>query len=293
MEKSTYKKPQETMGCHQFHDNQEVSSMAAKLFVLAALVAVANAGFISGGVISATNSHVLAPAVTRLAAPAYYGSHIAYHAPLAYHAPIAYHAPLAVEKAEAPATTTAAPAPAPVKAAAPAVEDEEVDPNPSYSFSYDVSDAETGDTKTQSESMENGVVKGSYSVVDPDGVKRTVEYTADAVNGFNAVVNMEPSNIVIPAPKAKAPEPPKAEAPAPEPVKPAAPVAHAAVYHAAPLAYHASPIAYHAAPLAYHAPIAKVLSAPVAKISYTTSTYGLGHAPLTYAAAPVHHKIIY
>lgn len=32
------------------------------------------------------------------------------------------------------------------------------------------------------------MVKGSYSVVEPDGTTRTVHYTADDKNGFNAVV---------------------------------------------------------------------------------------------------------
>jgi hypothetical protein len=32
------------------------------------------------------------------------------------------------------------------------------------------------------------VVKGSYSVVEADGTIRTVEYTADKYNGFNAIV---------------------------------------------------------------------------------------------------------
>jgi hypothetical protein len=32
-------------------------------------------------------------------------------------------------------------------------------------------------------------VKGQYSLVEPDGSIRTVDYTADPVNGFNAVVS--------------------------------------------------------------------------------------------------------
>lgn len=38
------------------------------------------------------------------------------------------------------------------------------------------------------ERLENGVVTGSYSLTEPDGSIRTVTYTADDVNGFNAVV---------------------------------------------------------------------------------------------------------
>ncbi|XP_055618824.1 cuticle protein-like [Toxorhynchites rutilus septentrionalis] len=69
---------------------------------------------------------------------------------------------------------------------------DEYDPNPQYSYSYGISDSLTGDQKSQEESRSGDVVKGSYSVVDPDGHKRIVEYTADPHNGFNAVVHREP-----------------------------------------------------------------------------------------------------
>lgn len=65
---------------------------------------------------------------------------------------------------------------------------EPVDPNPQYSFSYGVSDAHTGDNKHQEETLVNGVVHGSYSLQEPDGTIRKVTYTADKINGFNAVV---------------------------------------------------------------------------------------------------------
>jgi hypothetical protein len=67
------------------------------------------------------------------------------------------------------------------------------DAYPQYSFGYSVQDALTGDSKTQHETRDGGVVKGSYSLVEPDGTTRTVEYTADPVNGFNAVVHRQPS----------------------------------------------------------------------------------------------------
>lgn len=65
---------------------------------------------------------------------------------------------------------------------------EPVDPNPAYSFSYGVADPSTGDHKDASETLQNGVVHGSYSLVEPDGHLRRVTYTADKINGFNAVV---------------------------------------------------------------------------------------------------------
>ncbi|XP_044313957.1 cuticle protein 21 [Drosophila rhopaloa] len=68
----------------------------------------------------------------------------------------------------------------------------EVDPHPQYAFAYNVQDAITGDSKSQQEVRDGDVVKGSYSVVDADGSLRTVFYTADPINGFNAVVQRGP-----------------------------------------------------------------------------------------------------
>lgn len=55
-----------------------------------------------------------------------------------------------------------------------------------YDFSYSVHDSHTGDVKQQEESRRGDQVQGSYSLVEPDGHKRTVHYTADEHNGFNA-----------------------------------------------------------------------------------------------------------
>ncbi|XP_039499926.1 larval cuticle protein A2B [Drosophila santomea] len=70
--------------------------------------------------------------------------------------------------------------------------DEEYDPHPQYKYAYDVQDALSGDSKSQVEERDGDVVRGEYSLVDADGFKRTVQYTADPINGFNAVVNREP-----------------------------------------------------------------------------------------------------
>lgn len=66
--------------------------------------------------------------------------------------------------------------------------DGDFDPHPSYHFSYKVADAETGDYKTQTEVRDGDVVRGEYSLRDADGYLRSVHYTADSVNGFQAVV---------------------------------------------------------------------------------------------------------
>lgn len=115
---------------------------------------------------------------------------------------------------------------------------------PKYHYNYGVADSHTGDVKSQHEVRDGDVVKGSYSLVEPDGSVRTVEYTADDHNGFNAVVHKS-APTVHHAPVA---------------------VAHAApalVAHSAPLLAHSAPaIAHHvsAAPavpyggsLAHHA----------------------------------------
>lgn len=135
-----------------------------------------------------------------------------YAAPVAkYAAPVAY--------APAPVAYAAAPAFAKTVAA------DDYDPHPQYNFAYQIQDALTGDSKAQHEARDGDVVQGSYSLIDADGFKRTVEYTADPVHGFNAVVHREPLVAKVAA----------------------APVAK----FAAPLAY-AAPVAKYAAPLAYH-----------------------------------------
>jgi len=85
---------------------------------------------------------------------------------------------------------------APAKLVAPAVPVTKVvqvvpaqfQPDPSYTFAYQVQDQITGDSKSQEETRQGDVVKGRYSLIEPDGTRRTVDYTADPTNGFNAYV---------------------------------------------------------------------------------------------------------
>ncbi|KAE8573362.1 larval cuticle protein A2B [Halyomorpha halys] len=171
------------------------------------------------------------------AAPQYLAG-AAYSSPLAVaHAPLATvaHAPLAV--AHAPVATVAH---APVAVA------DEYDPHPSYSFSYSVNDAVTGDSKGQTETRDGDVVQGSYSLAEPDGSIRTVDYTADPVNGFNANVHKD-------APAAHTAPVAVAHAPVAVAHAPVATVAHApvAVAHA-PLGI-SSPLGYgYGAPALFH-----------------------------------------
>ncbi|XP_073985533.1 cuticle protein 18.6-like [Rhodnius prolixus] len=261
--------------------SNRITAMAFKLFIFAAFVAVAR-----GGVVNA-------PAVLAPGAPVAYGAHVgyaglaraAYAAPVARYAaaPVAYAAhaaPLAYAAHAAPVAYAAHAAPvayaAPVAkavVAAPAyaktVVADEYDPHPQYSYAYDVQDALTGDSKSQHESRDGDVVHGSYSLVEPDGSRRTVEYTADPVNGFNAVVHKDAAVV-------------KAAVAAPVVAKVAAPLAYAAPVAkvAAPFAY-AAPVARVAAPLAYAAPVAKV----AAPLAYAAHGYAHGYA----APALFHH----
>lgn len=67
-----------------------------------------------------------------------------------------------------------------------------------YQFNYAVHDEHTGDIKDQQEVRDGDRVQGSYSLVEPDGHRRIVHYTADDHNGFNAQVDREYVGIQVP-----------------------------------------------------------------------------------------------
>uniref|UniRef100_A0A1Q3FSF0 Putative pupal cuticle protein n=1 Tax=Culex tarsalis TaxID=7177 RepID=A0A1Q3FSF0_CULTA len=146
--------------------------------------------------------------------------------------------------------------------------------HPQYSFNYGVHDGLTGDVKSQVESRDGDVVKGQYSLVEPDGSVRTVDYTADDVNGFNAVVTKSgPSVHAAPA--------------VVKTVAHAAPAVYAApalkTVVAAPAYAHAAPVYAHAAPT-----VVKTVAAPAVYASHATPAVYAAHAPAVYAshAAP-------
>uniref|UniRef100_A0A182M800 Uncharacterized protein n=1 Tax=Anopheles culicifacies TaxID=139723 RepID=A0A182M800_9DIPT len=166
--------------------------------------------------------------------------------------------------------------------------------HPKYSYNYGVHDSLTGDVKSQVESRDGDVVKGQYSLVEPDGSVRTVDYTADDVNGFNAVVSKSAPSVHAKTVVAHA---------APAVVAHAAPavVAAPAVYsaHHAPVyasqvpavyASHAAPAVYaktvvsHAAPAVYatHAAPAVYASHAYAPAHGTVEYHGKAAAPLAY-----------
>ncbi|XP_011497704.1 PREDICTED: cuticle protein-like, partial [Ceratosolen solmsi marchali] len=233
-----------------------------QLIALVAFVTCANAGFIG----SPTLSYAATPAI-----------HAVHAAPVAYAA-----APLA-------------------KAVIAKTIDTEYDPHPQYSYAYDVADSLTGDSKSQQETRDGDVVSGSYSLLEADGTRRVVHYTADDHNGFNAVVEKQPAAIayktvatapvlktVAPYPLSYAASSPliKAVAPAPA-VTYSSPVVN--TYAAAPtLAYSAPLLKSYAAP----SPVVKTL-APLPYPSPYTHSYATQYsqsfsAPVVtkYAAAP-------
>ncbi|KAJ8914601.1 hypothetical protein NQ315_017306 [Exocentrus adspersus] len=115
-------------------------------------------------------------------------------------------------------------APAPLLART--VVSEPYDPNPQYQFGYDVQDPLTGDSHGQVETRSGDVVQGSYNLLEADGTRRVVDYTADPVNGFNAVVSKQGATPVA-APILRS-------APVPAPILSSAPVA-APILNSAPL----------------------------------------------------------
>lgn len=187
-----------------------------------ALAVVAAIGRCEAGVVSAVapSPYAYPGLLPYAAAPAAYNPYATYpfRAPLlpaasrAIAAPLAYPAPAAPLAYPATAARFAAPFPAPaaplfraaapvapVAAAAPVVaapvavapQLDVVDSRPQYQFAYTVRDSLTGDAKDQEEVRDGDVVKGRYSLIEPDGSRRTVNYYADDVNGFNAVVQKD------------------------------------------------------------------------------------------------------
>jgi len=119
----------------------------------------------------------------------------AYSAPVAaapltaaYSAPLIRQAPIIAASGK-----IVAPVSAPLVASAPVVaaENTEFDVLPQYQYAYNVQDSLTGDSKSHEETRDGDIVKGQYSLIEPDGSRRTVNYYADPVNGFNAVVQKD------------------------------------------------------------------------------------------------------
>lgn len=145
------------------------------------------------------------------------------------------------------------------------------DSRPQYAFSYGVKDSLSGDDKSQHETRDGDVVKGQYSLVEADGTRRVVDYTADPINGFNAVVSKQGLAVA-----------PVAAVAAPAIVKTIAP----------------APIAIAAAPLPVvksisHAPIAYAAAAPAIYSSYAAPSLYASHvAPSLYSTHALAQPIV-
>ena len=122
---------------------------------------------LAASVLACTLGSPIAP--TPYATPSY---------PSAYPSPAAY-----------PSQAYPSPA-APKYAAQPKYEESYPDAPAKYNFAYEVADAHSGDYKSQSEDRDGDYVKGQYSLVEPDGSKRIVDYSVDGY-GFVAVVHNE------------------------------------------------------------------------------------------------------
>ncbi|XP_072940703.1 uncharacterized protein [Epargyreus clarus] len=182
--------------------------MISKIITLGCMLAVSSAGLLPEAHYSPAAA-VSSQSIVRHEQPHAIAAPVAYHtAPVAYHAAPAHYTSHAVSSqnivrhgvAAAPThyATLAAPAhyaighAAPVHYAAPAhvvAHAEPYDAHPRYDFAYSVTDSHTGDNKSQHESRDGDAVHGEYSLHEADGSIRTVHYTADDHNGFNAVVS--------------------------------------------------------------------------------------------------------
>ncbi|CAH2107163.1 unnamed protein product [Euphydryas editha] len=169
--------------------------MLSKIVTLCAVVAVSSAGLLPAAVHYSPAAAVSSQSIVR------HDEHAAPIARVSVAAPVAYHAAPALTYHAAPATVAYHAAPAVAYHAAPAAVAYHATPvtkviaqaeeiaYPKYEYSYSVADGHSGDNKQQQEIRDGDVVKGSYSFHEADGSVRTVEYSADDHNGFNAVVH--------------------------------------------------------------------------------------------------------
>ncbi|KAJ2938288.1 hypothetical protein O0L34_g17636 [Tuta absoluta] len=151
---------------------------------------------------------------------------------------------------------------------------------PRYAFNYGVSDPNTGDIKSQHETRDGDVVKGQYSLVEPDGSVRTVDYTADAVHGFNAVVSKSGPNVHTPPPVR--PVVPVAPVPAPAPTPIPVPIQN---YAYTPQVQQYQPVPVPVQRQALQA-VQYVKSIPV-PVEVPYFQQGYGGVPQGYAAQPI------
>lgn len=193
-------------------------NFSSKQFASILLVAtIANAGVVPVAYSSLASPYVHARSAPFISASPYYGRSVV-AAPyvnqfvqpaVVRSAPLLAHPGQAVVAARA-APLVAAPAPVFAARAAPVVAAPVLaktvdldDAYPQYQFAYSVNDVLTGDNKAHEEIRDGDVVKGFYSLVEADGSLRRVNYYADPINGFNAVVQKSAPVVAAVEPVAK------------------------------------------------------------------------------------------
>ncbi|XP_044750354.1 cuticle protein 8-like [Coccinella septempunctata] len=139
------------------------SALVSHLAPVAAIHAPAN----SYSSVTFGHSAVQAAPVYAYSAPVYHAAPVVHALPVVHSAPVVHTAVHAVPVLRHIEEDNSAPA--------------------HYQYKYGVEDHHTGDIKSQEESRDGDVVKGSYSLHEADGTIRTVKYSADK-NGFNADV---------------------------------------------------------------------------------------------------------
>ncbi|GBP63196.1 Cuticle protein 19 [Eumeta japonica] len=137
------------------------AARAPPILSLSAAVAVAQAGLL-GSIGHGYGGHAISSQQNIV----HHDTH--YAAPLHYSAPVHYSAPALI--------------------AAPAHHEDHYGghdeyAHPKYHYSYSVEDPHTGDHKSQHEARDGDVVKGEYSLLQPDGTFRKVSYSADDHHG--------------------------------------------------------------------------------------------------------------
>lgn len=91
---------------------------------------------------------------------------------------------------------------------------QELDAYPLYNYGYSVQDPLSGDSKTQEESRDGDVVRGRYSLVEPDGTVRIVTYFADHT-GFHSVVQYQRPGYSAPVQQVQVQQPVSVQQPLP------------------------------------------------------------------------------
>ncbi|GBP13945.1 Cuticle protein 19 [Eumeta japonica] len=174
--------------------------------------------------------------------------------------------------------------------------------HPGYAFDYAVNDPVTGDKKAQWEKRDGDVVRGAYSLVEPDGSLRIVEYWADDKSGFNAVVKRIGPSHHPGAPTAH--RAPIRLLPSFRPIGPISvghvaeidrlatapihtkPIVHSVVYPTVNL-LHAQPVLHAPAPIIKSAPILAPNTALIASSAHVPAHDGVVRAQLKYL--PIDH----